>query len=67
MSSFFIEMLDDPQAVKTLLNRLAGLLVEFTYEQIERIGNALALPGHGYSSCRYFEGLVMSDDNALMI
>ncbi len=67
MSSFFIEMLDDPQAVKTLLNRLAGLLVEFTHEQIKRIGDALVRPGHGYSSCRCFEGLGMSDDNALMI
>ena len=67
MSSFFMEMLDNPQAVKALLNRLAGLLVEFTHEQIERIGNVLALPGHGYSSCRCFEGLGMSDDNALMI
>ena len=67
MTSFFIEMLDNPQAVKTLLNRLAELLVEFTHEQIERVGNALAMPGHGYSSCRSFEGLGMSDDNALMI
>ena len=67
MTSFFIEMLDDPQAVKMLLIRLAELLVEFTHEQIKRIGNALALPGHGYSSCRSFEGLGMSDDNALMI
>lgn len=67
MTSFFIEMLDDPQAVKALLNRLAEMLVEFTHEQINRIGNALARPGHGYSSCRCFEGLGMSDDNALMI
>ena len=67
MSSFFIEMLDDPQAVKTLLNRIAGLLVEFTHEQVGRIGDALVWPGHGYSSCRCFEGLGMSDDNALMI
>jgi hypothetical protein len=67
MTSFFIEMLDDPQAVKMLLNRLAELLVEFTHEQIRRIGSALARPGHGYSSCRCFEGLGMSDDNALMI
>jgi hypothetical protein len=67
MTSFFIEMLDDPQAVKMLLNRLAELLVEFTHEQIKLIGNALARPGHGYSSCRSFEGLGMSDDNALMI
>jgi hypothetical protein len=67
MSSFFIEMLDNPQAVKTLLNRLAELLVEFTQEQIGRIGDALVWPGHGYCSCRSFEGLGMSDDNALMI
>jgi hypothetical protein len=50
-----------------LLKRLAELLVEFNHEQIKRIGNALARPGHGYSSCRSFEGLGMSDDNALMI
>jgi hypothetical protein len=67
MTSFFIEMLDDAQAVKTLLNRLAELLVEFNHEQIRRIDSALARPGHGYSSCRCFEGLGMSDDNALMI
>jgi hypothetical protein len=67
MSSFFIEMLDNPQAVRELLNRLATLLLEFTHEQIERIGDALVWPGHGYSSCRCFEGLGMSDDNALMI
>jgi len=67
MTSFFVEILDNPQAVKALLNRLAGLLVEFNHEQIRRIGNALARPGHGYSSCRSFEGLGMSDDNALMI
>ena len=67
MSSFFIEMFDDPLAVKSLLNRLAELLVEFTREQINRIGEALVWPGHGYSSCRCFEGLGMSDDNASMI
>jgi hypothetical protein len=67
MTSFFIEMLDDPPAVKTFLNRLAELLVEFNHEQIRRIGDALARPGHGYSSCRTFDGLGMSDDNALMI
>ncbi len=67
MSSFFIEMLDNPDAVKTLLNRLADLLVDFTREQIKHNGEALVWPGHGYSSCRCFEGLGMSDDNASMI
>jgi len=67
MSGFFMGMLDDPQAIKTLLRRLAELLAEFTRLQIEHIGEALVWPGHGYSSCRCFEGLGMSDDNALMI
>ncbi|MHC4496710.1 MAG: uroporphyrinogen decarboxylase family protein [Planctomycetota bacterium] len=67
MSSFFIDMFDDPEAVKALLMRLAELLADFTREQIGRIGEALAWPGHGYTSCRSFEGLGMSNDNALMI
>lgn len=67
MSSFFVEMFDDPPAVKALLSRIAELLVEFTREQIKHIGEALVWPGHGYSSCRCFQGLGMSDDNASMI
>ncbi len=67
MSSFFVEMFDDPPAVKALLSRIAELLVEFTREQIKHIGKALVWPGHGYSSCRCFQGLGMSDDNASMI
>lgn len=67
MSGFFMNMFDDPEAVKIFLRRLAELLAEFTRLQIERIGDVLVWPGHGYGSCRCFEGLGMSDDNALMI
>jgi len=67
MSGFFFEMFDNPEAVKKLLQLLAGLLVDFTREQIEHIGRSLVWPGHGFASCRDFEGLGMSDDNALMI
>jgi len=67
MSSFFIAMHDDPPAVKALLNRLAELLVDFTHEQIKHIGEVLVWPGHGYSSCRCFQGLGMSDDSAAVI
>ncbi|MBN2313596.1 MAG: hypothetical protein JXM79_06675 [Sedimentisphaerales bacterium] len=67
MSGFFMNLFDDPDAVKRFLQRLAKLLAEFTKLQIERIGETLVWPGHGYSSCRCFEGLGMSDDNALMI
>lgn len=67
MSSFFLEMFDDPQAVKAFLVKLAELLAKFTRDQIERIGQSIVWPGHGYASCRSFEGLGMSNDNALMI
>ena len=67
MSSFFMEMFDDPNAVKAFLMKLAELLAEFTRDQIERIGRPIVWPGHGYASYRSFEGLGMSDDNALMI
>ena len=67
MSSFFLEMFDDPEVVKAFLMKLAELLAEFTRNQIERIGQAIVWPGHGYASCRAFEGLGMSNDNALMI
>jgi hypothetical protein len=67
MSGFFFEMFDNPEAVKKLLLLLAELLADFTNEQIEHIGRPLVWPGHGFPSCRDFEGLGMSDDNALMI
>lgn len=67
MSRFFMEMYDDPDAVKKFLMKLAELLSEFTREQIERIGETLVWPGHGYTSCRAFQGLGLSNDNATMI
>ncbi len=67
MSSFFIDMFDEPEAVKALLKHLAELLADFTREQIRHIGEVLVWPGHGYASCRCFEGLGMSDDNSSMI
>lgn len=67
MNSFFMDMIDRPHEVKILLDRLVGLLVDFTRVQIEHIGEVLVWPGHGFASSRCFEGLGMSDDNALMI
>jgi len=67
MNGFFLDMVDRPDEVKRLLNRLVDLLVDFTRVQISYIGQALVWPGHGFASCRCFEGLGMSDDNALLI
>ena len=66
-SRFFMDMIDDPEGVKKLLKLLAELLVEFTEDQIKRIGKSLVWPGHGFASSRGFSGLGMSDDNAIMI
>lgn len=66
-NSLFMDMFDRPDEVKRLLNRLTELLVDFTRVQIEHIGCALVWPGHGFASTRRFEGLGMSDDNAMMI
>jgi len=67
MNSFFMDMIDRPHEVKILLGRLVELLTDFTRVQIEHINRALVWPGHGFASSRCFEGLGMSDDNALMI
>jgi hypothetical protein len=67
MTGFFVDMIDAHDDVKVLLKRIAELLVQFTREQVGRIGEALVWPGHGFASCRCFEGLGMSDDNALMV
>jgi hypothetical protein len=67
MNSLFVEMLDNPEDVKVLLMRLAELLVDFTRQQAERVGEALVWPGHGFASCRCFEGLGMSEDSAMLL
>lgn len=67
MNALFMDMVDRSDEVKGLLKRIAELLADFTSEQVGRIGGAVVWPGHGFASCRCFEGLGMSDDNALMV
>jgi hypothetical protein len=66
-TSFFMSVIDSPAEVKMLLERLAGMTVEFVQKQVDLIGRSLAWPGHGFSSCRNFAGLGMGDDNSIMI
>lgn len=67
MTQLFLEMYDRPQRVAAFLTRLAELIADFSQVQMKAIGQALVRPGHGYASCRCFEGLGVSDDNILMI
>lgn len=67
LDQFFIEILMNPEKVKHLFDILAELSVDFNNRQKELIGNALALPGHGFASSTVWEGMGLSDDNAIMI
>ncbi len=67
MDGLFTDLYDNPEAVKKLLDRIVELLVEFTHAQLVHLGGMVVWPGHGFASCRCFQGLGMSDDNGLML
>jgi uroporphyrinogen-III decarboxylase len=67
LDQMFIHFLTDPDKVFTLFDRLSDLSIAFNQEQHKLIGDALAYPGHGFSSSTQWKGLGMSDDNILMI
>jgi len=67
IDSFFTDMIMSPEKVHQLFEILVDLSIEFNYEQLKLIGNALASPGHGFASSKDWKGLGMSDDNAIMI
>ncbi len=66
-SSFLIEVIENPEGVRELVNRTADLLLDFTRKQLDLLGDTVVWPGHGFASSRVFSGLGMSDDNTLMI
>lgn len=67
MNGLFMDMTDEPADVRAFLRELSRLLRDFTQVQVDRLGERLVWPGHGFASARCFGGLGMSDDNALMI
>jgi len=67
MSSFMIDFYMNPEAVTKVMDKIAGLIIDFTNEQIKRIKDILVYPGHGFASSRDFEGFGMSDDNIVML
>jgi hypothetical protein len=67
LDRFFMDLLLEPEKVRLLFERLAGLLIRFNKKQVRLIGSALASPGHGFASSVKWTGLGMSDDNAVMI
>ncbi len=67
ISGFMMDTLMDPDGVRMFLDRMAGLLIDFTYEQLKLIGKNVVWPGHGFASSGAFSGIGMSDDNMLML
>lgn len=67
LTELFIEVIEDPDAVREAANLCADLLIDFMKEQKKRIGDALASPGHGFASSRAFTGAGLSDDNSIML
>jgi hypothetical protein len=67
LDQFFFDLMIDPEKVIRLLDILAELSIDFNNEQVKRIGKCLAYPGHGFASSTQWQGLGMSDDNAIMI
>lgn len=66
-NQFYLDFYDNPEAMATAMNRTADLLIDFTKEQQDIIGDALARPGHGFASSRRFTGIGMSDDTVTMM
>ncbi len=65
-TAFMYEIFDHPDDLEELISAVAEMEKEFLDEQLKLIGDALAKPGHGFASCRSFEGIGFSDDNILM-
>lgn len=67
VTDLFLEVFDDPDAVKQVAKLCTDLLKDFLIEQRKLIGDALASPGHGFASSRVFTGVGLSDDTSIMI
>jgi hypothetical protein len=66
-NQFYLDFYMDPDAMVAAMDRCADLLTDFTRIQQSMIGDALAKPGHGFASCRWFDGMGMSDDSVTML
>jgi len=66
-ASFFECMVLEPDCVHQVLDKVNRAIISFSQMQIDRIGGALARPGHIMRSARGGAGFSISDDNIVMI
>ncbi len=66
-SAFFTGMIDQADRVRDILAAITEVVIRFTQQQSELIGEQLARPGHGFASSRAGKGIGLSTDNLVMI
>ncbi|MBI5566682.1 MAG: hypothetical protein HY870_17405 [Chloroflexi bacterium] len=66
-SAFFTAMIDRADRVREVLSAATEIVIQFTRQQSDLIGDRLARPGHGFASSRAGKGLGLSTDNLVMI
>lgn len=66
-NQFYMDFYLNPELMKKAMHLTSLLLTGFTLKQKKMIGDALAKPGHGFASCRRFDGIGMSDDTITMM
>jgi hypothetical protein len=66
-SAFFTAMIEKTDRVREVLSAVTEIIIQFTRQQSDLIGNRLARPGHGFASSRAGQGIGLSTDNLVMI
>ncbi len=66
-SAFFTALIDRADRVREVLSAATEVVIRFTRQQGDLIGDRLARPGHGFASSRAGRGIGLSTDNLVMI
>ncbi len=66
-SAFFTAMIEKPDRVRGILSAVTEVVIQFTRQQSDLIGERLTRPGHGFASSRAGRGIGLSTDNLVMI
>lgn len=66
-SAFFTALIDRADRVREVLSAATEVVIRFTRQQSDLIGDRLARPGHGFASSRAGRGIGLSTDNLVMI
>ncbi|MFP4384235.1 MAG: uroporphyrinogen decarboxylase family protein [Spirochaetia bacterium] len=63
-TEFLTGLYTDPETIENFLNSINRLIIDFSREQMNRIGHErVAKPGHGFHGLPFLRGLGVSDDN----